>query len=91
MKATGKPCVVVDSSGKEICSKCGDEALAEDDEDDDMKNVIQGLSWIDRLLALWIILAMILGVLLGKFVPAVGVTRIPQILDCDMHALLARM
>jgi hypothetical protein len=30
------------------------------------------MSWVDRLLPLWIIGAMVLGVLLGYYVPAVG-------------------
>lgn len=32
----------------------------------------KGLGWLDRLLALWILLAMIIGILLGNFVPSVG-------------------
>ncbi|MBE3047493.1 arsenic resistance protein, partial [Candidatus Bathyarchaeota archaeon] len=34
----------------------------------------RGLGWLDRLLALWILLAMILGILLGNFVPSTGPT-----------------
>ncbi|KAF1828195.1 arsenical-resistance protein ACR3 [Decorospora gaudefroyi] len=34
--------------------------------------VIKGLGWLDRLLALWILLAMIVGVLLGNFVEETG-------------------
>ena len=30
------------------------------------------LSWLDRLLPVWIILAMVLGVLLGYYVPSVS-------------------
>lgn len=30
------------------------------------------LSWIDRLLALWILLAMAVGIILGNFVPETG-------------------
>lgn len=32
-------------------------------------SAFKGLGWLDRLLALWILLAMIIGVLLGNFVP----------------------
>lgn len=35
--------------------------------------VLSGLSWLDRLLPVWIVGAMILGVVLGSFVPQVGV------------------
>lgn len=36
------------------------------------KSVYQGLGWLDRLLALWILLAIIIGILLGNFVESVG-------------------
>ncbi|KAK3675843.1 arsenicals resistance [Recurvomyces mirabilis] len=35
-------------------------------------SVFRGLGWLDRLLALWILLAMTIGILLGNFVPSVG-------------------
>ena len=35
-------------------------------------SAFKGLGWLDRLLALWILLAMIIGVLLGNFVQNVG-------------------
>lgn len=35
-------------------------------------SVFKGLGWLDRLLALWILLAMIVGILLGNFVPNTG-------------------
>jgi ACR3 family arsenite transporter len=35
-------------------------------------SAFKGLGWLDRLLALWIVLAMVIGVLLGNFVPNVG-------------------
>jgi hypothetical protein len=33
--------------------------------------VMSGLSWLDRLLPLWIVAAMVVGVLIGSFVPQV--------------------
>jgi ACR3 family arsenite transporter len=41
------------------------------DDDDDMP-ALKKLGWIDRLLALWIILAMAVGLILGNFVPKTG-------------------
>lgn len=35
-------------------------------------SVFKALGWLDRLLALWILLAMIIGILLGNFVPNTG-------------------
>ena len=46
-----------------------------DDANGDSKaqeSVFKGLGWLDRLLALWILLAMVVGILLGNFVPSVG-------------------
>lgn len=40
--------------------------------------VLSGLSWLDRLLPVWIILAMVAGVLLGSFVPQVRKATIVQ-------------
>lgn len=36
------------------------------------KSVYAGLGWLDRLLVLWILLAIIVGILLGNFVDNVG-------------------
>lgn len=41
-------------------------------EDEQEPKGIKGLGWLDRLLALWILLAMIIGILLGNFVDNVG-------------------
>lgn len=35
-------------------------------------SVYKGLGWLDRLLVLWILLAMVIGILLGNFVDSVG-------------------
>lgn len=35
-------------------------------------STFKSLGWLDRLLALWILLSMIVGVLLGNFVPETG-------------------
>lgn len=35
-------------------------------------SVIKGLGWLDRFLAVWILLAMVVGVLLGNFVEETG-------------------
>lgn len=35
-------------------------------------SVYKGLGWLDRLLVLWILLAIIIGILLGNFVESVG-------------------
>ncbi len=36
------------------------------------KSVYGGLGWLDRLLVLWIFLAIVIGILLGNFVDSVG-------------------
>ncbi|KAE9987000.1 hypothetical protein EG328_004132 [Venturia inaequalis] len=39
---------------------------------EDKVSVFKGLGWLDRFLAVWILLAMVIGVLLGNFVSDVG-------------------
>jgi ACR3 family arsenite transporter len=41
-------------------------------DDDDDTPALKKLGWIDRLLAVWIILAMAVGLILGNFVPNTG-------------------
>lgn len=36
------------------------------------QSVYRGLGWLDRLLVLWILLAIIIGILLGNYVSSVG-------------------
>lgn len=38
------------------------------------QSAYKALGWLDRLLALWIILAMAIGIILGYFVPSTGPT-----------------
>ena len=38
----------------------------------DKVSAFKGLGWLDRFLAIWILLAMVIGVLLGNFVPNTG-------------------
>lgn len=38
----------------------------------DKVSAFKGLGWLDRFLAVWIILAMAIGILLGNFVPETG-------------------
>lgn len=35
-------------------------------------SAFKALGWLDRFLAVWILLAMIIGILLGNFVPSTG-------------------
>lgn len=52
-------------------------ALSDEEKQEDLKaapskkSVYAGLGWLDRLLALWILLAIVIGILLGNFVNGV--------------------
>ncbi|KAK4063321.1 hypothetical protein Purlil1_14167 [Purpureocillium lilacinum] len=39
---------------------------------EDTMSAFKGLGWLDRFLALWIFLAMAIGIILGNFVPSTG-------------------
>ena len=62
--------------------KASTETAGPSDTDPEMANVQQsparykspyaGLGWLDRLLVLWIFLAIVIGILLGNFVENVG-------------------
>ena len=40
--------------------------------DHEKTSAFKSLGWLDRFLAVWIFFAMLVGILLGNFVPAVG-------------------
>jgi arsenite transporter len=44
----------------------------EDNQSTAKQSVYKSLGWLDRLLVLWILLAIVIGILLGNFVPSVG-------------------
>jgi ACR3 family arsenite transporter len=48
------------------------QATQEDTRPAKKTSAFKSLGWLDRFLAVWILLAMVLGVLLGNFVPEVG-------------------
>lgn len=68
----------LESHGREIHEPTANSNVNEkriDENLDDQKrkeSAFKGLGWLDRLLALWILLAMIVGILLGNFVESVG-------------------
>jgi len=45
---------------------------ADENPDATKTSAFKGLGWLDRFLALWIFLAMLIGILLGNFVPSAG-------------------
>jgi hypothetical protein len=52
--------------------QCVDAEKQDEHQDNTKHSVYKGLGWLDRLLVLWILLAIIVGILLGNFVDSVG-------------------
>ncbi|ODQ64223.1 arsenical-resistance protein ACR3 [Nadsonia fulvescens var. elongata DSM 6958] len=50
----------------------GFSASSNEEEKPERLSPLRRLGWVDRLLALWIILAMVIGIILGYFVPGTG-------------------
>jgi arsenite transporter len=55
-----------------IPPQCVDTEKQEVRQDNTKHSVYKSLGWLDRLLVLWILLAIIVGILLGNFVDSVG-------------------
>lgn len=49
--------------------RSNDTASENQDADTDKVSAFKALGWLDRFLAIWIFLAMVIGILLGNFVP----------------------
>lgn len=47
-------------------------SLVQDVDETKEKSTFKSLGWLDRYLAAWIFLAMLIGILLGNFVPNAG-------------------
>ena len=68
-QGTNEPAAVKDSSHSDIdVEKQESQTIPEKEQ----SSAFKALGWLDRLLALWILLAMIVGILLGNFVPSTG-------------------
>ncbi|KAF2789966.1 arsenical-resistance protein [Melanomma pulvis-pyrius CBS 109.77] len=68
MKSRNRPIPNPSASDKDA----DPESLQLQQEAEKKTSVIKGLGWLDRFLAVWILLAMIIGVLLGNFVEETG-------------------
>lgn len=65
--SSGTPATQVDSSASPTITD-DTEKQAPHDATQSKKSVYAGLGWLDRLLALWILLAIVIGIVLGNFV-----------------------
>jgi ACR3 family arsenite transporter len=59
-------------AGADLPTKVDVEKQQSEEQVKQKKSVYAGLGWLDRLLVLWILLAIIIGILLGNFVDGVG-------------------
>ena len=55
-----------------IVSQCADTEKQDEGKNNAKHSVYRGLGWLDRLLVLWILIAIFIGILLGNFVDSVG-------------------
>lgn len=65
--SSGRPATQIDSSASPTIAN-DTEKQASQDATQSKKSVYAGLGWLDRLLALWILLAIVIGIVLGNFV-----------------------
>jgi ACR3 family arsenite transporter len=67
-RATNVPPGSPDLEKQQPPHSCGETHDVE--HNDDKFSAFKGLGWLDRFLAVWIFLAMLIGILLGNFVPS---------------------
>lgn len=68
MNVNQSPSSMTDEEKLALPDGAANDVLAQQDE---KKSVYASLGWLDRLLALWILLAIVIGILLGNFVDGV--------------------
>jgi len=59
-------------SAPDSIGKDAEKQIVEYHQGAEKKSIYAGLGWLDRLLVLWILLAIVIGILLGNFVDSVG-------------------
>jgi ACR3 family arsenite transporter len=71
VQSTNKPAMSADSN-TDVEKQDVEKQAPDSSSEKEQSSAFKALGWLDRLLALWILLAMIIGVLLGNFVPNTG-------------------